>query len=137
MIDATFIGLSPQSGHNPPDWRHFELAAVQYGIIKGKEDGYFAPNDRITRVQAAAMIGRAMKLDFVKDHLAEMDQSRHLTDFTDASFIADWAKDDVELVYQARILDGTAQNQFNPNGYTTRDQMAKILSKFLDTAKLK
>ncbi|MBT2661588.1 S-layer homology domain-containing protein [Bacillus sp. ISL-45] len=111
-------------------------AAVKYGVIKGKGDGTFAPNEKITRAQAAAMIERAMKISFVKYDFSQLDKTKTLNDFKDAKQVGSWAKSGVEAVYQAGIVKGKGDGTFNPNGYTQRNEMAAILANFLVTAKL-
>lgn len=112
------------------------MAAIEYGIIQGKGNSTFAPGEKITRTEAAAMIGRAMKLDFINYDLSTLDKSKSLKDFADASSIGSWAKSDVETVYQAGIINGKAKNKFAPAGNTQRNEMAKILANFLVKAKL-
>lgn len=111
-------------------------AAVKYGVIKGKGDGTFAPNEKITRAQAAAMIERGMKISFVKYDFSQLDKTKTLKDFKDAKQVGSWAKSGVEAVYQAGIVKGKGDGTFNPNGYTQRNEMAAILANFLVSAKL-
>lgn len=111
-------------------------AAVKYGVIKGKGDGTFAPNEKITRAQAAAMIERAMKISFVEYDFSQLDKTKTLKDFKDAGQVGSWAKSGVEAVYQAGIVKGKGDGTFNPNGYTQRNEMAAILANFLVSAEL-
>jgi pullulanase len=111
-------------------------AAVRYGIISGKPDGTFAPNEKLTRAQAAIMIARAMDLDFLEFDKSQLNANKKLTDFKDASHFGTWAKEGAEAVYQSGIMSGMTKSTFNPNGYTKRDQMAKILAEFLRKAEL-
>lgn len=111
-------------------------AAVKYGVIKGKGDGTFAPNEKITRAQAATMIERAMKISFVNYDFSKLDKSKSLKDFKDAKQVGSWAKSGVEAVYQAGIVKGKGNGTFNPKGYTQRNEMAAILANFLVSAKL-
>jgi hypothetical protein len=112
------------------------MAAIDYGIIHGKSQDTFAPGDKITRTEAAAMIGRATKLEFLEFDQKELDTTKKLARFNDHHAIGAWAKKDVELVYQAGIMDGQTSHVFNPVGNTQRNQMAKILANFLTVAKL-
>lgn len=111
-------------------------AAVKYGIIRGKTDGTFAPNEKITRAQAAAMVERAMNLAFLHYDNSQLNANKKVTDFKDASQIGSWASTSVEKVYQAGIFSGKSDGRFDPNGYLKRDQMAKVLVQFLVSAKL-
>ncbi|WP_272508321.1 pullulanase [Paenisporosarcina quisquiliarum] len=112
------------------------MAAVQHGIIQGKADGTFAPNEKLTRSQAAVMISRAMELKFLNFDPAKLDSTMKLGDFKDANQTANWSKAGIETVYQAGIMDGKGNGTFDPNGFTKRDQMAKILAKFLEISGL-
>ncbi|WP_394138169.1 S-layer homology domain-containing protein [Cytobacillus oceanisediminis] len=112
------------------------MAAVAYGIITGKEDGRFAPNDKITRSQAAVMIDRAMNISFLNYDTSQLDKKKKVEDFKDSKKVGAWAKDSIEAVYQAGIVSGKEDGTFDPNGFTKRDQMAKILGNFLISAKL-
>ncbi|WP_342542123.1 pullulanase [Paenisporosarcina sp. FSL H8-0542] len=112
------------------------MAAVQYGIINGKHDGTFAPYEKLTRTQAAVMISRAMELKFLNFDFAKLDHAKKLADFKDAKQMTDWSKAGIENVYQAGIIDGKSNGTFDTNGFTKRDQMAKILARFLEVSNL-
>jgi len=112
------------------------MAAVQSGIIQGKRNRTFGPDEPITRAQAAVMIERAMKLPFVQYDFAQLDQKKTLADFKDQGQIGNWAKEAVETIYQADIVHGKANGDFGPNEGVTRAQMAKIVCRFLKSAKL-
>ncbi|KKB45011.1 S-layer homology domain-containing protein [Bacillus thermotolerans] len=112
------------------------MAAVKSGIIKGRTDGNFAPNDQITRNDATAMIGRALNLDYVAFDLAKLDTDKAIADFKDARDIGASTRQDVLRAYQAGIVNGTSKGTFEPDAFTKRDQMAKILAEFLIAADL-
>ncbi|MEM1502829.1 S-layer homology domain-containing protein [Domibacillus sp. 8LH] len=112
------------------------MAAVKYGIIAGKPNGTFAPNDKVTRAEAAAMIGRALELDFIDFDESQLNKSKKLSDFKDAKEIGASTRAEVLKVYQAGIMSGASNKEFNPNDYTKRDQMARILAEFLIKANL-
>lgn len=73
--------------------------AVEYGIIKGYEDGSFKPNTKITREEAMTMYSRAM--DIVK--LEEIDKGR-IENYKDKGNVADWAYEDVKKTIGARSI---------------------------------
>jgi hypothetical protein len=110
-------------------------AAVQYGLVKGVNSNTFAPNQKISRAEAAVMIHRAMDVKFLNYDKSQLNKSKTLANFKDSKNIGTWAKAGVEAVYQAGIVNGKGTN-FDPNGYTTRQEMAKILDNFLVSAKL-
>lgn len=112
------------------------MAAAKYGIVKGKENGTFAPNEKITRAQAAMMIERAMTLSFLNYDFTKLNKNRKVTDFKDVKQIGASSREAVEKVYQAGIFHGNKNGCFEPNSYIKRDQMAKVLLEFLVSAKL-
>jgi hypothetical protein len=121
------------------DWFNLNgelAAATKYGIIQGKIDGRFAPNEKISRTQAAIMIYRAMQLPYIKFDLTKLDKTKSVTDFIDSEKMGDWSKPAIEAVYQAGIMSGKPDSTFDPNGKTKRDQMAKIIAEFLISAQL-
>ncbi|MCQ5363590.1 S-layer homology domain-containing protein [Anoxybacillus salavatliensis] len=111
-------------------------AAVKHGIIQGKGNGVFAPNAPVTRAEAAVMFKRALELSFLNYDMTQLDSTKKVTDFKDASQVKAWAKDSVEKMYQAGIFTGRENNRFVPAGYMTRAEVAKALAEFLASAKL-
>ncbi|MDF0726039.1 S-layer homology domain-containing protein [Cytobacillus sp. S13-E01] len=107
-------------------------AAVEAGIIKGREDGKFYPGNKITRADAAIMISRAMT--YVNADLSGLNNKK-LTDLTDYTKVGASSKEAVEAVMQADIMSGFSNGSFGPEATTKRDQMAKILDKFLQFVK--
>jgi hypothetical protein len=121
------------------DWFNLNgelTAAIKYGIIAGKPDGSFAPNEKVTRAQAAIMFNRALKLGFVKFDMTKLDKTKRVTDFLDAAKMNEESKMAIEAIYQAGIINGKPDSTFDPSGKTRRDQMAKMLAEFLISAKL-
>lgn len=112
------------------------MAAVQYGVIAGKTDGTFGADEKVTRAEAAAMIGRAMELGFIEFDKSQLDTSKTLAGFKDAKEIGASTRAEVLKVVQAGIMSGASNGEFNPNDYTKRDQMARILAEFLMKAEL-
>ncbi|AST06105.1 hypothetical protein AF2641_04050 [Anoxybacillus flavithermus] len=111
-------------------------AAVKYGIIEGKGNGVFVPNAPVTRAEAAVMFKRALELSFLNYDMTQLDRTKKVTDFKDASQVKAWAKDGVEKMYQAGIFTGRENNRFVPAGYMTRAEVAKALAEFLASGKL-
>jgi hypothetical protein len=111
-------------------------AAIKFGIIAGKPDGRFAPNEKVTRAQAAIMFHRAMQLGFIKYNRTKLDQTKKITDFKDVTKMNPESKVAIEAIYQAGIINGKPDSSFDPNGNTRRDQMAKMMAEFLISAKL-
>lgn len=99
--------------------------ASENGIVNGKGEGVFAPNDSITREEMAAMIYRYMT--YKGYSVSNTTQA-----FADADSISAWAKDAVFAVQSAGIINGKGDNKFDPKNTATRAEYAVILVKFAD-----
>lgn len=107
-------------------------ASVEEGIIQGKDDGSFSPNENVTREQAAAIIRRSLNVVGIDEY--KLDRTKTVNSFHDSDQIGDWAKEDVEFLYQIGIISGKSDGSFDPKGNLTRAQMAKMIYKMLETA---
>jgi len=112
------------------------MAAVKSGIVAGKTNGTFAPNNKITRAEASAMIGRVLKSSYIDLDEAKLDKSKKINDFKDEKNIGASVREDMLRAYQAGIVSGTSKDKFEPKAFTKRDQMARILAEFLMKADL-
>lgn len=95
---------------------------VKLGIIRGREDGELYPNDHITRQEAAVMLARTYRLY----HAVPAEASAHLS-FRDQGEIADWAREDVQLMVSLGVLKGKEDNHFDPLGDFTKEQYLATL----------
>ena len=94
-------------------------AAINAGFVTGINEHEFAPDLEITREQAAAMIGRALKINIPE----------FFNVFTDDKDISDYAKGYVYALRNANIIDGRASNAgFAPKDSLSRAEAAKIIS---------
>lgn len=123
----TYEGQHPftdSEGH----WAETYIAwAKDKGIVEGVSATEFDPEAPITREQMATIFGRyALKqgIELPKD--AAPAQS-----FPDADKISGYAKEFVELMRLAGILNGYEDGTFRPQGNATRAEAAKLFSLFL------
>lgn len=100
------------------------IMASMLNIVSGKGNGKFAPDDLITREEAAVMLYRTAKKMRYYDGWNIKKSS-----FSDQNQIANWAKEAVDFVSSAidnvsknHIMGGVGNNAFNPNGIYTREQ---------------
>ena len=100
------------------------IMAYMSNVVGGKGNGRYAPDDLITRQEAAVMLYRTAKEIRYYDGWNIKKSS-----FADDNKIADWAKEAVNLVssavdneYGKQIMGGVGDNAFNPNGIYTREQ---------------
>lgn len=123
----TYEGKHPfkdSEGH----WAEAYIAwAKDKGIVEGVSATEFDPEAPITREQMATIFGRyALKqgIELPKD--AAPAQS-----FPDADKISEYAREFVELMRIAGILNGYEDGTFRPQGNATRVEAAKLFSLFL------
>lgn len=96
--------------------------AVKNGITKGIDNENFAPNDTITREQMAVMIKRFS--DYKGFSLNATNTKKY---FADENTISSYAKDAIEIVQQAGIINGREDGSFAPKDKATRGETAKML----------
>ena len=100
--------------------------AFEIKIVEGIGDRAFAPMNSLSREQLVTLIYRlAVKLDAV----GEFD--KELT-FTDADKISSWAADAVAYAVAEGIVNGMPDGSFDPSGITTRAQVAKVITEFIE-----
>ncbi|MDR2156335.1 MAG: S-layer homology domain-containing protein, partial [Clostridiales Family XIII bacterium] len=117
---------NPFSDVKESDWFYGDVEFVHVnGLFSGTSATTFAPNARMTRGMLVTVLGRL--------HGAETG-ARSAISFSDvaadkyyADYVA-WAKD-------AGIVDGTGGGKFAPDAEISRQDMAVILSRYVDFAK--
>lgn len=85
------------------DYRYIETAA-KVGVVRGMDGGRFAPDDAITRQDAAVMIARAANLKVGTDDAKALKSLQ--SSFTDANGIDIYARTAVEAVTKAGLIEG-------------------------------
>ncbi|MFS0689987.1 S-layer homology domain-containing protein [Sporosarcina sp. 179-K 8C2 HS] len=100
---------------------NFVQIASSRGIITGKEDGTFKPNDKITRAQMAAMIYRAFNgtVDFSKT-------GKTFKDVTEKNY----AYEAVVKTAGVGIVNGYG-NEFKPNNFAKRSHAVLMIDRAL------
>ena len=104
-------------------------ALSNVGIITGRNDECFSPNDFLTREEAAAVIGRAFDLFGFK-------RLNKITNFADKSNISPWAVSAVDSLCPYKIIIGTDNGNFLPKNTITREQAAIITQRFMRMTEL-
>ena len=101
-------------------------AAYALGLVNGKGDGRFAPNDTITRQEAATLLARLARY-------MEVEAGSSLT-FSDQASIAPWALDSVSYLsglsspVNGRAVMGGSNGAFMPNStYTLQEAYCSFL----------
>ncbi|WP_019915041.1 S-layer homology domain-containing protein [Paenibacillus sp. HW567] len=128
----TFFDIVPEAVSTTWDFKHIETAA-RAGIITGLSDGFFGPDQPLTREQGAVMIARALKLKM------SLNDAKLLTSlsksFVDSGTMDFYSRPAIEAVSKAKIMEGSAVTisgqtkpvyNFNPKGKLTRAEAGKI-----------
>ena len=92
-------------------------------IIKGKSETEFAPNDSLTREEAAAILCRLINKIY-----PGRDATAQYFDFADSRQISDWAMNDIQVICNMGIMQGVGDNRFAPKElYTTEQAIATLV----------
>lgn len=104
---------------NDVSLNHRAAADIEYAVgkgwIQGDLDGTFKPENNISRAHAAVLISRVLNLS-----------STNPAKFSDVPTAHRYSKE-IAAVVEAKIMSGNSPTTFNPNGFLTRAQMAKVL----------
>lgn len=92
------------------------------GIINGKSETEFAPNDLLTREEAAVILNRMVNKT-IPVPVTEM-----YFNFDDEASISDWASDSIQVMCNMGVMNGVGENKFAPQDtYTTEQAIATII----------
>jgi hypothetical protein len=101
-------------------------SAVKSGIIIGRPDGTFAPNETISRQDITVMMARALK----ETDVANADK---FINFNDKSGIALYAMNPMALCVKYGLIEGKPGNIVDPNGKMTRAEAATVIYRFYNS----
>lgn len=99
------------------------------GIINGKSETEFAPNDSLTREEAATISLRMI------NKVKPMPATTMWFNFTDLGDISDWAMDAVQTICNMGFMNGVGDNRFAPKDTYTEEQALLVLMRIYDAAK--
>ena len=95
-------------------------ALAQEGVVEGRQDGSFGPDDSLTRAQMAVFLARVLGLP--------ESTGRPFTDVTEQ----DRFTGAVGALYQRRLVYGTSAFVFSPNEPVSQQQATTIVMRSLD-----
>ena len=132
LLRAYGIESDSTAAHNFSDsgntyYTGYLAAAKRLGITNGVGNNRFAPEQSITRQEMFTLLYNALR---VIGAPPASTAGRTLTDFSDASAIAPWAKDAMTLLVESGTVSGSG-GKLNPTGITTRGEMAQVLYNLL------
>lgn len=114
---------------NPKKWYYENvMKCASVGIILGRDDGTFAPDDYATRQEIATLVARVIKIagQFNGGALPAVNVSELATLYPDGKNVSKFAKESVILCNKLGIMQGDKSGAFRPADNTTRAECAKI-----------
>lgn len=101
-------------------------AAVKAGLIHGRSETVFGPNEKITREEMAALVVRAYEFK----HGASSNVTGSV--FNDESQMSTWAISDVSKAAKLGLVQGRGDNMFVPKGISNRAEAAQVIYNLLN-----
>lgn len=101
---------------------------IRLGIMKGYRDGYFYPEQRISRSEALAIFAQAYGVQQYDDATVKT----ILAPYSDAKQIPDWAEKAMATTLKNGFLDIGASGKIRPMQPMTRGDMAFALGQYLN-----
>ncbi|MFJ7825426.1 choice-of-anchor I family protein [Psychrobacillus sp. NPDC096623] len=101
-------------------------ALMETGIILGKADGSFKPNEYLTREQMAAIIVRAY--EYQTNTKVQVEQVKQ---YKDSNKISSYAKEAIEKAHALGVMTGNQNGEIQPKVSSSRAQAAKVISEML------
>lgn len=104
------------------------LYLAQEGIISGKGDGKFAPDDSLTRAEAASILYRVARYNGIEFQEYKGEK------FSDDNQIPAWAKEYIYLAVSGKIMSGTGDG-FSPMSTYTAEQAVSTIERLFKSIK--
>ncbi|AUS96894.1 hypothetical protein CDQ84_01950 [Clostridium thermosuccinogenes] len=101
------------------------LTATLKGWFKGVSSTQFKPKNYLTRAEAAAILVRALALEGTGDKSGFPDTAGH------------WAENDIIIAKEHGIIKGNEDGYYQPEAPISREQMAVMLERILETGNTK
>lgn len=123
MVDSTTkesVTFTDIEDHNAYD---AIVKATTLGIFEGTDDNLFLPDETMNRAMLATVIARLDGADLSLDYECT---------FTDVDPDA-WYSPAVAWAQATGVMNGVGDNQFNPNGALTKEQIATVIYNYATT----
>ena len=101
------------------------LSLAERGILNGKTEAQFSPDDKVTRAEFAAIIVRALGLLKVGE-----------INFEDVSE-NDWFYESVSVASNYSLIKGVSETLFDPHSFITKEEAAVITARCAKIAEIK
>ena len=96
--------------------------AVEAGVVKGYDDGTFKPNKSLSRQEMAVAVDR-----FLNYLGCRTTTNGGIFYFKDEKKVASWAKNSLDILRVAEVINGDQNGNFNPKNNITRAEAATII----------
>ncbi len=106
-------------------------AANREGIASGTGNGKFGISNLTTREQVTTMLLNYLSVS--KEAVVAEHGLDDLLKFKDTGKMSDWAKASIKFAISNNIMSGISADTFSPAGKATKEQIAVILYKFLNS----
>ncbi|WP_265446520.1 S-layer homology domain-containing protein [Acetivibrio straminisolvens] len=112
----------------PTGSKYFESinSAFKRGMISGRGDKIFAPEDYLTTADAITILIRVLGLEGLAP------SSGAVTVFRDSDDIPGYARNSVYVAYRIGLVMGDDKGYLKPNDYITKARAAVIINNFID-----
>lgn len=120
VVDSNFTDVKPNA------YYYNEVGiAKKLGIVNGKADGSFNPNENISRQDMFMIVAKALRTTGVWG--ASNEALTELNTFTDRNSVSSYAKNDVAQLVKAGLVKGDSKGKLNPLSHSTRAESAIII----------
>lgn len=104
------------------------IIANQLGIIKGKGERLFDPQEKMTREQASLVIYNTLQIARPRYNY----ENSNSAGFNDSAKISSWATKAVDYLYGIEVINGSDENLFGPNDETSREEAIILVKRLYD-----
>ena len=111
-IDSSFVDVAEDAW-----FKDYANTALVKGLINGIGENLFGSGGNITRQDIAVILYNASKMPSGEAQIT----------FTDENLIADYSKEAIKALASNKIINGRNDGSFDPQGYATRAEAAKML----------
>ncbi|CAM3550675.1 MULTISPECIES: S-layer homology domain-containing protein [Saccharibacillus] len=111
-------------------------AAKQAGLMNGDADGFFRPDEALTREQMASALFRAVVFEDGAAGLASQAGTGAAKALADQAELSPWAYEPVSALMEAGLMQGKPDGRFAPKDSATRAEGAAALNRMLARMKV-
>ena len=98
--------------------------AKEKGWVSGRSEHYFEPEGTLTRAEFATLMTRIMGYSYANTGDFYLDINQH------------WARNQINAVTQAKLMNGYQNGLFWPDNAITREEVAKVLALLMNDIRI-